>query len=282
MMRASIGRAPLLLAVAALCAAALPSGAPDAPMTDEDVVRMVVAGATEEQVLREIERREPAFDVSAEMLEELRRVRVPEAVIAAMLRRQQEAEAGEHAAGGGTQPAPVPAQPVLRVRINPERPPDKPSILRVRKEVDPQLAAEWELGNAPHERTFSGIALYLACVTADHVPHEWRSKSPLGRDFISTVRHEMLAFEAVAAAGDRAQDHLEMELPRSIEALLEPGETHDVVLGVALQIADRYYNWISDTSPGVLVGPEGVTLAATVKGRGMGSMKVAFLRPADE
>jgi len=246
----------------------------DGPMTEEEVVRMFVAGATEPEILREIERREPDFDVSPEMLEELRKVDLPESVIAAMVQRHDAVAIEEP-----PEPAPPAPKgpPVLRVVINPDRSSDKPSFLSIREEVDPQLAAEWELGNAPGDRTFAGIALYLACVADDHVPHQWRSKSPLGRDFFSTSRHRMLAFEAVSSPDDRLGGKLKLELPRSIESVMEPGETHDVILGVALQVAGRYYNWISDSSPGVTVGPDDVTLGAVVKGKGTGSFKVRFL-----
>ena len=174
----------------------------EAPMTDEDVVRMSVAGNSTEEILREIGRREPGFDLSPEMLEELKRAEIADRVIEAMRERLQATRDEPPAATAAGTP------PRLRIRLNPERKPNKSSYLRIRQDVDPQLAAEWELGNRPEERVFAGIALFVACVTPDHVPHQWRSKSPLGRDFISAGRHRMLLFDSSPgqAEGNRQEE----------------------------------------------------------------------------
>ena len=46
---------------------------PEPAMTDEEVVRRLVAGESVETLVSDIERRETQFDLSSEMLEELRR-----------------------------------------------------------------------------------------------------------------------------------------------------------------------------------------------------------------
>ncbi len=182
-------------AVAGLLLATASSPATAQPLTDEDVVRLFVAGSPTEAIIDEIERREPQFDLSPEMLVELRRTGLPEEVIRTMVRRQDALR----------QPAPPVAEepagathPMLHILLNPGRSADEPTWLTIRTRVDPQLASEWELGNAPEDRLFAGMALYLACRTPDHVPDHWRSKSPLGRDFFRTPRHRILTFEASA------------------------------------------------------------------------------------
>ena len=65
--------------------------AADTPMDDAEVVRRLVARDPVEDILRDIESRPPAFDLSDEMVEEMRRAGVPEVLIAAMRRRTREA-----------------------------------------------------------------------------------------------------------------------------------------------------------------------------------------------
>jgi len=52
------------------------------PLTNEDVVRWVAAGKPQSEILQEVAARPAAYDLSDEMLSELRLVGVPEAVIA--------------------------------------------------------------------------------------------------------------------------------------------------------------------------------------------------------
>jgi len=66
----------LLLAMVLAAAVAV------SPLTNEDVVRWVAAGKPQAEILNEIASRPPAFDVSDDMLAELRLAGVPEPVIA--------------------------------------------------------------------------------------------------------------------------------------------------------------------------------------------------------
>jgi hypothetical protein len=253
----------------------------DDPMTDEDVVRMYVAGHSAEEIEREISRREPGFDLSPEMLEELRNVELPESLIRAMIRAQEATEPRSE-----TERAPViaaPPEPALRIRLNPTRE-GSTGTVGIRARVDPQFAAEWELGNAPEDRAFADVALFLLCSTADHVPDQWRLRSPLGRDFESVPRHKMLEFiggasgEAEEAGGRRVK----LKLPSELEIPLEAGVEHDLMLGLALQIGGRYRVAVSDTWPGVLIGDDRLDLSARVKGRSFRTFKVRFLHQDDD
>lgn len=268
-----MGRFPsalaLLLALS-LVAAAPADDDPGMPMSLEDVVRMFVVGKTTDEILEEIERRAPGFDLSDEMLEELRRIELPEALIAAMSLRQAEAERS------ATIEAAVRAEKLagdLRVLLNPD---STDAYIRIGKDVDPQLAAEWELGNAPEDRVFAGIAVFLACVSPAHVPGQWRSKTPLGRDFITATRHRMLVFEAAGTAEDASGSAPRLELPEALEARVDPHEPHDLVLGIALQTARRYFHWTHASRNGVVVGDELVTLVATVRGHRLKTLRVEF------
>ena len=73
---------------------------------------MFVAGATSEEMVREIESREPELDVSPEMLDELRQAGLPRAVIDAMVRRQRLADNARRAQEASEQAG---TNPVLRI-----------------------------------------------------------------------------------------------------------------------------------------------------------------------
>ena len=245
-------------------------------MAEEEVVRRYVAGESVETIVADIERRDPQFDLSPEMLEELRHAGLHEALIDAMRQRlaEQEREVAE------AQVAP----PAPRLIVTLSRKNGGTSKVSIGKHVDPQLAAEWKLGNAPEDRVFADLALYLACRTPDHVPDYWRTKSPLGRDFFSMPRHRILAFVAGSSnAGEQGGgSRVRLELPPAIEVELEPGVAHDLTLGLAVQVGGRYYSWKHDTSDNLILNDGGLELAATVKGSGLKHLKVEFQREDDE
>jgi len=236
-----------------------------AVMTDEDVVLMFVQGLSADDLIAEIVRREPDFDVSPEMLDELRSAGLPASVIEAMVRRQHE-----------TEPAPVAEEvpeetagpPVLRILLDPDRPADDRPVLTLPVAVHPALASEWRLDDAPESRVFADIAIYLACRTPEHVPDHWRSHSPLGRDFDSMPRHRLIEFVAGARkVGEKNKARLELDVPASIEFVLDPGVPHDLLLGVAVQVAGRYRRIIDDAWPGLVLPDADVELVATVDQR---------------
>ena len=90
-------RSGLLVAVALLLVSLGPALAedPEPPMTEEEVVRRYVTGERVENIVRDIEGRDPQFDLSDEMLEELRHAGLPETLIEAMQKRQAELEPEE-------------------------------------------------------------------------------------------------------------------------------------------------------------------------------------------
>ena len=246
---------------------------PEPAMTDEEVVRRLVAGESVETLVSDIERRETQFDLSSEMLEELRRAGLPQAIIEAMRERQaeQEPEVAEP-----TEAQATPRVPQLRVTLSGKK--GGISKLSIVKDLDLAQVYQWKLGNAPEDRVYADLALYLVCRTADHVPDHWRNKSPMGRDFFSMPRHRMLTFVSGSsnAEAKRGGFRIRLELPPAIEVELEPDVAHDLTLGLAVQVAGRYYSWKHDTWNNVILTDAGLELAATIQGSNLSRLHVEF------
>jgi hypothetical protein len=150
-------------------------------------------------------------------------------------------------------------------------------ILRFPAEVPPGMAKALELGSAEQDVAVTSAAYFVACTTAEHVPDHWRNKSPIGRDFIRMPRHRMLSFHpdtellaeepaeqaaepeepqekpkkgrkkeerlsepAPAKTGPRP-GRVKLFLPELLSLELEPGERHDLLVGIAAEIGGRYY-----------------------------------------
>jgi hypothetical protein len=175
------------------------------------------------------------------------------------------------------------------VRLNPKKTKAKSRRIRVYDEVRTDLALEWELGDAPEDRRFLDVALFLACRCPQHVPDQWRSETPLRWDAAVMPRHRMLAFvpgarwteagflEAFGITPSLADQEtgpedrddlgiLVLEIPPTLEAEVEIGEPHDLVVGVALQVGDSYYPWSISALDDVTVGASGTLLEATIRG----------------
>ncbi len=281
-MRRTVGIALLLAAVAALALAADTAG----PLTVEDVVRMSVAGRPSEEILHEIRSREVDFDLGPEMLRELRIAGIPEPLIEAMLERRA---ARQESAPGPVAAAPAGTAATLTVRLRPgsdgdEAPTDPlllPAVL-----LDDTLAAEHGFGAPAAERGITDVALFLLCRTPDHVPDHWRGETPLGRDFVLAPRHRLLAFHAgaerVAAAeigklqalaarlrgAELPDEFLRLPVPELLTSSVEPDLAHDLVLGIAALVEERWIVLTTAERDGIVVTPAGDEIAAAVWCRG--------------
>jgi len=214
--------------VTAVAALLLLATTADTPMTNEEVVRLVAAGTPEATILEAIRVRPPAFDVADDMLEELRLAGVPTPVIAAMKTRTVQAA-----------PMPPPAERAPRdtVRLVVDLNGGASRTLHAPAFADEDVKQRLQLPKEASEREVKDLAIFLACTTAEHVPDQWRQKSPLGRDMNVTLRHEMLAF----VAGDTpAGKKPRLKLPARLEADVDDVEAHALVLGVAARIGDRW------------------------------------------
>jgi hypothetical protein len=249
------------LAICAWLAAGAAADAAPAAMTNEDVVRMVASGAAERDVLDAIASRPEAFDVSDEMMDELALAGVSATVRAAMQRR--------HAASQPP-PAPAPARAArgmakLVVILNGSR------SLKAPAWANEDVKDRLKLPKETEQREIKDLAVFLACARPEHVPDLWRTKSPLGRDMVSVGRHEILAF----VAGDTPPGKKpQITLPQQLDADVDVIETHDIVLGVAALIGDRWLQLGSTKLSGVSVGADTKPLAGKITHAGDLSFKV--------
>ena len=196
------------------------------PLTNEDIVRLVASGAPDRETIETIRSRTEAFDLSNEMIEELKLAGVSEAIVSAM--RQRHAELA---------PAAVAAARPTRGRVPVVVALGGSRTLKAPAWADEDAKARFQLPKENDQRQVKDLAVFFACVTSEHVPDLWRSKTPLGRDMNSVVRHEMLAF----AVGDTpAGKPPRITLPAKLEADVEDGVPHDFVLGIAARIGDRW------------------------------------------
>jgi hypothetical protein len=243
--------------------------APDIPavLHVEDIVRWHVASVPEGEIVARIHSSAVEFDLSDEMIEELRLAGLSDSILTAMHERQAEL----HPATPGPSATPEPATSlVLRLRGTKA---GAPAHLSLPTQVPPAIASRLSLEDkAP---VVTGLALYAACLRATHVPDHWRAESPLGRDFATMPRHQMLLFLPLDAHADKT---ITAELPPSIEVPLDPSDTHDVDVGVAARIGDRYYRLESDTWKALALAEHPEGLEAEV-GSGPSGPHVRFLRP---
>jgi hypothetical protein len=227
--------------VAAMLASALASDdAPPpsaSPLTNEDVVRMVVSGLPESAILESIRNRPEAFDLSDDMTAELRLAGVSSAIVAAM--------AARHAASApSTPPTGRPKRDAVHLVVAINARGSGPRTIKVPGWADEDVKARFHLPKENDQREVKDLAVFLGCTSQEHIPDLWRSKTPLGRDMVSAVRHEMLAF----VAGDTpAGKQPRLTLPARVEADVDVSESHDLVLGVAARIGDRWIQLASGT-----------------------------------
>jgi hypothetical protein len=297
------------LAVLALFAATSlgTSGEQGPPLTDEDVVVAFISGTPVPEIIAKIRASNVAFDLGDEMLGEMRAAGLPRELIQAMVERQRELTAAQAPVQeSDDSAAETGATPRLQIVLNPDFEPkqDQPRpVLRLHDQIDPQTYEYLRLRGDVSQ--FTDMALAVLCTTQDHVPDHWRSKSALGRDFVGTPRHKLLAFLPGAErkeAGKLAQvatklmvspGHREavatpgvlgLELPPTIEFELEPEIVHDLTLGLAVQAADRYYLVAADSWEELVVPATGLTIQAEIragKDDTIGAFEVRFLPPGE-
>ena len=195
-----------------------------AHLTNEDVVRMTMTGVPEGEILEAIEARGVDFDLSPEMLNELRVAGVSDRVIEAMRRRQAAMPRSEPLPA----PTPVPARMgSLRIEFAPGDEGDKPSersAIALRK-----LPKGLERRGGEEVGEMSDMALAVLCTTADHVPDHWDTRSPLQ----GAPRHELLQM-VPGSATEKIKGHEILYLNRKDAYDLEiAAGTHNIVVAAA-------------------------------------------------
>lgn len=268
---------------------------------DEDVVRWFVSGTTEQELIERIASAEVEFRLEEEMLGELRIAGLPESVIEAMISRQQQMN-----------PAPPEAQEedteiqpaALVIRFNPKwkakKATPRPSI-RLLDEIDPSLTRPLELRES--DRRFTDLALFVFCRTSDHVPDQWRGESPLGRDFVLSPRHRMLQFESGAerlpanklrefvsrlgivpgARKDMPElGVLQLVIPENFTLALDRDVAHDLTIGVAVQVGNRFLAVAQLERNGVMLEDDELTFDVKIRdGRGRDPRAIRLSFDAD-
>lgn len=239
------------------------------PLALEDIVRLYVSGSSAEELIELIRVSQVEFDLSEEMLQELELAGLPAPLIQAMVERQRELHPPPLAP---EEPSDEEAAPAAGLTIHLElrgskkngSDEDEGASLRVLNAVHPDLLKQLRVRD--DQALITDVALYVACLTATHVPDHWRGESPLGRDFQSMPRHRLLAFlpgateDRQAAEGGVLQKLLggsnrvsteglavlRLALPTQIELRIGAEESHDLSLGFAVQIDGRFYRVDSD------------------------------------
>ncbi len=297
MRAAAVALAAVVLA-AALLAAAAEGPTPQRPLRNDDVVRLLVSGVPPAEVIARIRSADAACELSADMTQELRLAGVPAEVLSAMVARQAEVDKTRAAATPAGAAAPPPSAEgkspiVVSVRSGAAGEAGKQIVFPTR--LDDAAAKVLQAGRTEDERKVSDVAVFLACRTQDHVPDQWRTKSPLGSDFVSVPRHEMLdfrpgallvpaskapaGFKPPAPPGGRPPgaepELLVFPLPVELRADVEPGIVHDLVVGVAIRVGEHFLEIAEARKDGVTVGPGGLSLAAVLtESRDRGGIKL--------
>jgi hypothetical protein len=260
----------LATVVAPVCAGIDPVTPSTAPLTNEEIVRMVASGAAEREILEAIRTRPEAFDLADDMVDELKLAGVSAVIVAAMARRH-----AESAPAALPPEQPTRGRMTLVVTLNAGA--VGPRTIRVPKWADEDAKERLRLPKETEQREVKDLAVFLACTSSEHIPDLWRSKTPLGRDMIFVSRHEMLAF----VAGDTpAGKTPQLALPARIEADIDAADPHDLVLGVAARIGDRWLQLAVGALPKVTIiaGQKPLTGRIEHAGRGF-EFKVELLAP---
>ncbi len=246
-----------------------PEGPSEAPLTNEDVVRMVAQARPEVEMLRIIAASKVDFDLDPDVVVEMRRAGVPEKILRAMRQRQTEA-------GGRSAPPPVPplraAGSVELIFLPMEEgvgARGKPSFSLIRR--TPRWASR-QLA-MPEKAEVEELAIFLLCSSAEHVPDHWSGRTPL-KNF---VRHELLVFRAGSHPGKlKGFEVLFLDLPASLHIPVPEG-IHSLVVGVAGKTGPDWHVAASDDQRGVEVSTGKTTrIEVRLSGRIEGTFQTGF------
>jgi len=142
-----------------------------------------------------------------------------------------------------------------------------PRSIRVPGWADEDTKARLHLPKENEQREVKDLAVFLACASPEHIPDLWRSKTPLGRDMVAVSRHEMLAFVAGDTPAGKAP---RLALPARLEAEVDDAEPHDLVLGVAARIGDRWMQLAVGVLPKISIGAGSKPLIGRIERAGHG------------
>jgi hypothetical protein len=263
----TIGRVLFILMIGAQSLAAVP--APAKPLTNEDVVRMGMTGTTEKAVLAAIESRPVDFELSPHMVAELRQAGVGETIILAMQRRQAAMPKGT--------PPPVPPAPdepmgTLRVEFamdDSDKAPAKHSAIALKS-----LPKGMERRGGIEVGLMTDMALAILCITSDHVPDHWDTRTRL----TGAPRHELLGFwPASATTKVKGHEILYLAHRPSYEIRLPEGPHNIVVAAAGLQTGPGTWRILESDGARVTLLPGRTTrVAVEAKSEIKGSAMIGF------
>lgn len=283
-------RVLISILVVGLLAVVLTPSLAEEPMRDEDVVRMVIGGASDADIVAAIRSRPTAFDLSDEMVEELKIAGVSSDVIREMRRRQTEIDgptedevALDEAAVEEDDGPSVLTIPIT-VRIGGKTAPDgKPAVLDFPTVAPGAVGDALELDTSPEDRALTSAAMFVLCSTSTHVPDHWRRESSLGRDFLTVPRHRLVSFHPdFEIVGEGPASRVRLTVPATIELPIETEVTHTLQIGVALEIGGRYYGGLVLSEPREFVlqpggSVLGVEIDAPANGDAVGKFDIRFV-----
>lgn len=157
-------------------------------LTPQQIVQAWLGGSSPESLVAKIETAEQIDGLDEEILEELRVAGLPATVLAALQAHLAAADDAEPEAPAGEESVREVAFAI-----------DAPDGLSVLDALAVGYAEAYDL--APSESRADDLALFVAGLSSIHVPDQWRTRSPLGRDR-EMPRHAMLFFQGEAAIAD--------------------------------------------------------------------------------
>jgi len=261
----------LLFSLAALGRTAAGAAHSVAPaLTNEDVVRLVMTGATEKEVLTAIESRPVDFDLSSGMVAELREAGVHDAIIEAMRRRQA---AMPKSAAPSPTATPAPGRTgTLRLEFTggaTDKAPSARSAIALKSlPRGARRRGGMEVG------LMTDMALAVLCITSDHVPDHWDTRSPLQ----GAPRHELLLFRPRSAV-DKVKGHEVLYLDHEpTYEIAVPEGTHNIVVAAAgKQAGPGTWRLLESDGARVTILPGRTTrVALTARSKVKGSSMIGF------
>ena len=276
-----LGMAALLALSAAAASAPAPPG--PRPLTNEDIVRLVMTGVSEASIRARIDERPVEFDLAPDMVQELRVAGVSPGLLEAM-RRRQAAMPKPAALPAGPEPAPAPAGPsgTLEVIFNPPPAGSGPEAAGSRPR-HPSEGSIFALRRLPRGVPREGgmevgettdLAMAILCTTGEHVPDHWDTKSPLA----NAPRHERLLFQPGASPDTvKGFDVLYLDLRPSYRVEVPEGDHNLLVAAAAKQAGSGTWRLLAAAAARVSVRAGRTTrITMQAKSRIRGSRMAGF------
>lgn len=211
-----------------LLVAALASTSGAETLTNESIVRMTARGMTPGEIVDSIRAAESSdFDLDPEVVTELRRAGVAEAVIDAM-----------RAAQPSSEPPPPRAE-------SPE--PGSLELIFEPNDTAPAIPARDPEGRSVR------LAFYLFCTQPTHAPDMWHTRTPFSGGF---PRHHLIwTFDTTRPREGRKKiPWIELDLPERVETSLTAGD-HRIEAGLAARIGNDDWIPLASAATRLLTAP---------------------------